>query len=255
MHFLLSGRGGRRPLRVDRARRHERAEIRRGRAGRRAPRARCVRGGSPTAGLEVALVEQHLVGRRVLVLRLHAVEGAAAPGRAARRGEAHPRRARGGDRRPRRGGGARAARRDHPRPRRLRAGRPGSRTAGSTLVRGHGRLDGERRVRVGDDALVARRAVVVATGSGAAVPPIDGLPRRAVDEPRGHDGAARCRARLTILGGGVVGVEMAQAWRSLGAQVTLDRGGDRAPRARGAVRQRAGRAALAERGRGHAASG
>ncbi|MGZ8783589.1 MAG: FAD-dependent oxidoreductase, partial [Gaiellaceae bacterium] len=34
---------------------------------------------------------------------------------------------------------------------------------GVTLVRGHGRLDGERRVRVGDDVLVARTAVVVAT--------------------------------------------------------------------------------------------
>ncbi|MBA2567133.1 MAG: FAD-dependent oxidoreductase, partial [Thermoleophilaceae bacterium] len=46
---------------------------------------------------------------------------------------------------------------------------------GIPLYRGHGRLDGERRVRVGDDVLEARRAVVIATGSAAAVPPIDGL--------------------------------------------------------------------------------
>ncbi len=46
---------------------------------------------------------------------------------------------------------------------------------GIELVRGHGRLDGERRVRVGDEALVAREAVVVATGTGAAIPPIPGL--------------------------------------------------------------------------------
>src|SRR6201981_3901089 len=43
---------------------------------------------------------------------------------------------------------------------------------GVTLIRGHGRLDGERRVRVGEDLLVARRAVVIATGSAAALPPI-----------------------------------------------------------------------------------
>ncbi len=47
---------------------------------------------------------------------------------------------------------------------------------GVTLIRGHGRrLDGERRVRVGDDVLQARRAVVVATGSAAAIPPAPGL--------------------------------------------------------------------------------
>jgi dihydrolipoamide dehydrogenase len=46
---------------------------------------------------------------------------------------------------------------------------------GVTLVRGHGRLDGERRVTVGDEALVARKAVVVATGSAAAIPPLPGL--------------------------------------------------------------------------------
>ncbi len=44
-----------------------------------------------------------------------------------------------------------------------------------TVVRGRGRLDGERRVRVGERVLEARQAVVVATGSGAAIPPIPGL--------------------------------------------------------------------------------
>src|SRR3954468_12142969 len=46
---------------------------------------------------------------------------------------------------------------------------------GIELFRGKGALDGERRVKVGDESLVARRAVVVATGSDAAVPPIEGL--------------------------------------------------------------------------------
>ncbi|HKA66819.1 MAG TPA: FAD-dependent oxidoreductase, partial [Solirubrobacterales bacterium] len=41
------------------------------------------------------------------------------------------------------------------------------------LYRGEARLDGERRLLVGDDVLTASTAVVVATGSGAAMPPID----------------------------------------------------------------------------------
>src|SRR5215211_3425818 len=44
---------------------------------------------------------------------------------------------------------------------------------GIALFRGHGRLEGERRVRVGDDLLEARRAVVVSTGSGATMPPVE----------------------------------------------------------------------------------
>jgi dihydrolipoamide dehydrogenase len=43
------------------------------------------------------------------------------------------------------------------------------------LVRGHGRLVGERRVTAGDDVLVARRAVILASGSSATIPPVPGL--------------------------------------------------------------------------------
>ena len=46
---------------------------------------------------------------------------------------------------------------------------------GIALVRGSARLDGERRVRVGDHVLEAREAVIVAVGTGAAMPPIPGL--------------------------------------------------------------------------------
>jgi pyruvate/2-oxoglutarate dehydrogenase complex dihydrolipoamide dehydrogenase (E3) component len=48
-----------------------------------------------------------------------------------------------------------------------------------TTVRGHGVLDGERRVRVGGDVLVAERTVVIAVGTVAAMPPIPGLDRSA----------------------------------------------------------------------------
>ena len=90
-----------------------------------------------------------------------------------------------------------------------------------SVVRGPGRLDGERRVRVGERVLEARQAVVVATGSGAAIPPIPGLRETAHWTNREATTAKVVPARLLILGGGVVGVEMAQAWSSLGSQVPL----------------------------------
>ena len=95
---------------------------------------------------------------------------------------------------------------------------------GVTIVRGRGRLAAERRVGVGDEQLEARRAVVLATGSVALVPPIDGLDQVAFWGNREATTAKEVPRHLVILGGGVVGVEMAQAWRSLGAEVTLIEG-------------------------------
>jgi pyruvate/2-oxoglutarate dehydrogenase complex dihydrolipoamide dehydrogenase (E3) component len=98
---------------------------------------------------------------------------------------------------------------------------------GVTIFRDAGKLDGERRVVVGDDTLVAGQAVVVATGSGPAMPPIDGLREAKPWTNREATTAKEPPGRLTILGGGVVGVEMAQAWRTLGSQVTLIEAADR----------------------------
>ena len=99
---------------------------------------------------------------------------------------------------------------------------------GVSIVRGRGRLDGERRVIVGDgDELVARRAVVVASGSTPAVPPIPGLREAEPWTNIQATTASRVPPRLAILGGGVVGVEMATAWSALGSQVTLVHRGDR----------------------------
>jgi len=99
--------------------------------------------------------------------------------------------------------------------------------AGIELVRGHARLDGERRVRVGNDVLVARDAVVIAVGSGAVVPPIPGLADAGAWSNRELTTAREVPARLLVLGGGVVGVEMAQAWGSLGSRVTVIEAQDR----------------------------
>ena len=92
---------------------------------------------------------------------------------------------------------------------------------GVELIRGHGRLAGERRVRVGDDVHEARRAVVIAVGSAAAIPPIPGLAEAKPWTSREATTAERVPGRLIVLGGGVVGVEMADAYTALGADVVL----------------------------------
>ncbi|MCW3031841.1 MAG: FAD-dependent pyridine nucleotide-disulfide oxidoreductase [Solirubrobacterales bacterium] len=89
------------------------------------------------------------------------------------------------------------------------------------LLRGHARIVGERAVRVGDTLLRARRAIVLATGSVAAIPPVPGLREAAPWTNREATTAEQIPGSLLILGGGVVGVEMASAYASLGAHVTL----------------------------------
>ena len=98
---------------------------------------------------------------------------------------------------------------------------------GVELFRGEGRLDGERQVVVGEEALTARRAVVVATGSGAAMPPVDGLDSVEAWNNRQGTTSKRVPASMVVLGGGPVGSELAQAWSSLGTSVALVEGGER----------------------------
>jgi dihydrolipoamide dehydrogenase len=76
-------------------------------------------------------------------------------------------------------------------------------------------------VTVGGQTHHARRAVVIAVGSGAAIPPVPGLREIAPWTNRQATTATTVPARLTVLGGGAVGCELAQAWASLGAAVTL----------------------------------
>ncbi len=99
-------------------------------------------------------------------------------------------------------------------------------STGIDLVRGWGRLAGDKTVEVQLEAstrtLRARRAVVVATGSTPAVPPVPGLGEIRVWDSRAATSAKHVPRRLLVLGGGAVGVEMAQAWKRLGAeQVTV----------------------------------
>jgi dihydrolipoamide dehydrogenase len=92
------------------------------------------------------------------------------------------------------------------------------------LFRAEGRLEGERRVIVGDEILSAGTAVVIATGSGAAMPPIDGIDSVRPWNNRQGTISKRVPASMIVLGGGPVGCELAQAWATLGTKVTLVEG-------------------------------
>src|SRR5437764_4570119 len=104
---------------------------------------------------------------------------------------------------------------------------------GATLVRGRGRLAGERRVEVeaadgSKRTLSATRAVILATGSVPVVPPIDGLRDIRTWDNRDVTSAKHVPDRLVVLGGGAVGVEMAQCRRRLGSrEVTVVEAGER----------------------------
>lgn len=98
--------------------------------------------------------------------------------------------------------------------------------AGIALARGHARLDGERRVVIsGADGstrvVTATHAVAVCTGSTTAMPPIGGLNDARPWGSREITSTETVPARLAIIGGGVVGCEMATAFTSLGSRVTL----------------------------------
>jgi dihydrolipoamide dehydrogenase len=95
------------------------------------------------------------------------------------------------------------------------------------VVRGHARLVGERRVAVDGDVLEARRAVVLAVGSEPIVPPIPGLESVEFWTNREATTSGEVPATLVVIGGGVSGVELAQAWCSLGSQVTVVEGARR----------------------------
>ena len=106
-------------------------------------------------------------------------------------------------------------------------------SAGMDLVRGHGRLAGERTVEVTAEdgsvrTLIGEKGVIIGVGTGAAIPPIEGLRDIRTWTNRDVTQAKEVPARLVVLGGGVIGVEMAQAMRWLGSEeVTIVEMADR----------------------------
>ncbi|MGW1524962.1 dihydrolipoyl dehydrogenase family protein [Streptomyces sp. NPDC002159] len=102
----------------------------------------------------------------------------------------------------------------------------GVKSLGADLFRGHGRIDGPRRVTVTRDdgarhTLTARHAVAVATGSLPLLPEIPGIREARPWTNRHGTDSSTVPGRLAIVGGGGVGVEMATLWQGLGSQVTL----------------------------------
>jgi pyruvate/2-oxoglutarate dehydrogenase complex dihydrolipoamide dehydrogenase (E3) component len=104
--------------------------------------------------------------------------------------------------------------------------------AGITVVRGKGRIAGERRVDVESSdgttrTLTARHAVILATGTHASVPPIEGLREAHPWISRDVTNLHTVPERIVVIGGGVVGCEAATWLTGLGSRVTLVNTGER----------------------------
>jgi pyruvate/2-oxoglutarate dehydrogenase complex dihydrolipoamide dehydrogenase (E3) component len=97
---------------------------------------------------------------------------------------------------------------------------------GIDVIRGSGRLAGAGKVAVGDQEYSAKD-IVISTGSDPVMPPIPGLDQlEGVWTNREVTGLKEVPQRLLILGGGPVGVEMAQAVARMGASTALVEGQD-----------------------------
>jgi pyruvate/2-oxoglutarate dehydrogenase complex dihydrolipoamide dehydrogenase (E3) component len=94
-------------------------------------------------------------------------------------------------------------------------------STGIDLVRGRAKVTGVREVTVGEAVYAAKYAVVAATGSSAFVPNIPGLRDAKPWTSREATSAKAIPESLVVLGGGVVGCEMATAYSGLGAKVTM----------------------------------
>src|SRR6202521_4260010 len=98
---------------------------------------------------------------------------------------------------------------------------------GATLVRGEGKLVDVRTREVPGERYAARRSMVIANGSTAAIPPIPGLD--SVDYWTNRQAAIprELPISLAVLGGGAIGVELGQAFARFGSKVTLVEAGPR----------------------------
>src|SRR5512133_863968 len=178
------------------------------------------------AGLEVAIVEQHLVGGECSFYGCMPSKALLRPGQALAEARRIP-------------GAAQAVTGDLDVPAALERRDevihhlhddvqvPWLEDRGIALVRGRGRVTGERRVQVGDETLTARQAVVIATGTEALVPPIPGLREARPWTNREAVTAKEVPPSLVVLGGGTVGVELASAYASFGSSVTVIEAGPR----------------------------
>jgi len=92
---------------------------------------------------------------------------------------------------------------------------------GGRFIRGWGRLDGPGRVAVGDRVIEAGRAIVLATGARAWAPPVTGLADTPYWTNRDAIETETVPTSIAVVGGGAIGVELAQVFRRFGAEVTV----------------------------------
>lgn len=98
--------------------------------------------------------------------------------------------------------------------------------AGGTLLRGRGVISGPGRVTIaspagGSDSLIARRGIVINSGTVPAVPPVPGLAQTPYWTNHQAIETERVPSSLIVLGGGAIGAELAQVFARFGAQVTI----------------------------------
>ncbi|SDN33923.1 Pyruvate/2-oxoglutarate dehydrogenase complex, dihydrolipoamide dehydrogenase (E3) component, partial [Lentzea albidocapillata subsp. violacea] len=98
---------------------------------------------------------------------------------------------------------------------------------GGRFVRGHGRITGPRTVRIGDEEFTATRAIVLNTGTDPALPPIPGLAGTPYWTNRDAVVAETAPGSLIVLGGGAIGLELAQAFARFGTTVSVVEVADR----------------------------
>src|SRR5437870_1477976 len=92
---------------------------------------------------------------------------------------------------------------------------------GGRFLRGAGRVTGPGRVQVGDVVVEAGRAIVLATGTDASVPPVDGLSDVPYWTNREAIEVVDLPSSIVVLGGGAVGLELGQVFRRFGVEVTV----------------------------------
>lgn len=101
------------------------------------------------------------------------------------------------------------------------------RAGGVNLIRGQASILGPNEVRVSGRRLLARRGLVIAAGTEPAIPTIDGIDDVAYWTNREAIQAEQLPRSLLVLGGGAVGLELAQTFRRFGVDVTLVEAEDR----------------------------
>jgi pyruvate/2-oxoglutarate dehydrogenase complex dihydrolipoamide dehydrogenase (E3) component len=96
---------------------------------------------------------------------------------------------------------------------------------GVTVVKGNGRLAGPGRLDVGEASFAADR-ILISTGSDSVIPPIDGLRESAYWTNREATALTEVPASVVVIGGGPVGIELAQFMRRFGSDVALVQGSE-----------------------------